>query len=171
MVTDVILYLFLIFFCWLLLSTVYARWEKEKKPKGNVQSGVCLWTGSGSNELYLTSGQFTSCIKTSELLIPEKEQTCIIVRILIVGGTHHYPKFNEIPLAIRGWMDWFKFIDNFGSGWRYGPIRKNTRYGAMKVPKTFAEEALAKFPDDVKPLSEEDWQLFKLIDKARRSKC
>ena len=83
------------------------------------------------------------------------------------SGGAKYPKFNN--LAVTGAVDWSKYIDLHGSGWLYdccghqeaetgSPVGQ--QWGMILVPKVFADEAIAAFPNEVTKLTETQCESF-----------
>lgn len=81
-----------------------------------------------------------------------------------------YPDFDAIPSDLRGGVSWTAFIDRYG-----GHMIDNCcdfhevddyngehgmKYTGFLVPPEFADAAVARFPDQVEILSEEEWEKF-----------
>jgi hypothetical protein len=85
-------------------------------------------------------------------------------------GYADYPNFNLISSATRQGMDWAKYIDAHGNGMHYDKTcghkedSAESPYGhqfcCLCVPKAFADEALALFPDKVRELTEVEFEDF-----------
>lgn len=94
-----------------------------------------------------------------------------LVPIRIVIGTRlagdgtmplSYPKFNQLPLALRGNMDWTYFIDRRGYGMHYSRDKsgdKKPNCCWTLVPKDFAIAAAKTFAE-VTIHSEKEWADF-----------
>jgi len=93
------------------------------------------------------------------------------------GMENDYPDFNQIPVHLRGEMDWCNYIDQFG-GWHYDKesgffavdpgdpsdphnnIDPNCQYGCMLVEQAFADAAITKFGDRVSKIDEASFERF-----------
>lgn len=92
-----------------------------------------------------------------------KDLVAIRVKIGLRGGRQaKYPNFNALGAVIQSGLDWSEYIDLHGSGWLYdccghhdheddSPVGQ--QWGMLLVPHDFAEQAAAKFPDDVTRLT------------------
>lgn len=104
-----------------------------------------------------------------------QELVPIKVRIgLDDSGKHRYPNFNNLPADIRHNMDWAYFIDKHGLSWHYNAVCGHADFeegddygcahgewaGCLCVPESFADAAVAAFPDDVKYITEAEFQDF-----------
>lgn len=87
-----------------------------------------------------------------------------------VSNEIQYPDFDSIPSDLRGGVTWCSFIDRFGSHLYdnccdfheaddYNPVH-GMRYSCFLVPASFADAAVARFPDRVEILSEEEFEHF-----------
>jgi hypothetical protein len=100
---------------------------------------------------------------------------CKILKVKIglkPGRGHLYPDFNSaVPLADRNGVDWTMFIDQFG-GWHYDQVAghadhdpsndspRGTWIGMFCVPPSFADAAVAAFPDQCSFLNETQAKAF-----------
>ncbi len=85
-------------------------------------------------------------------------------------GQHDYPDFNIMQCVKDSKMDWSVYIDRKGLSWHYdkccGHNVKTTesplgeQFGALIIPKEFADEAIATFPNEVTKLTELELEDF-----------
>ncbi len=78
-----------------------------------------------------------------------------------------YPDFNSIDSVIRKDMDWSYFVDANGIGLHYDKLdgfgegtNPQEQFCATCVPKNFADEAVALFPNDVEIITETAFEIF-----------
>lgn len=76
-----------------------------------------------------------------------------------------WPSFNDLPAEARDGMDWSAFIDSRGIGWFYDKVANigkgdDEECACTMVPRAFADAAVAKFPDQVAIISEDDFADF-----------
>lgn len=82
---------------------------------------------------------------------------------------HIYPDFNSMPAAVRGNLDWSRYLKVHG----VGPLSDKPSgigesdaenpdpeiwFNYALVPKDFADEAASMFPDDVEQLTEAEFE-------------
>jgi hypothetical protein len=88
-----------------------------------------------------------------------RELTPLKVKIgLKTNGHALYPSFNDLPVVQASGMDWALYIESDGAGWHYDRISGHKddtldspigqQWGMLLVPKDFADEAIAIFPDE-----------------------
>lgn len=85
------------------------------------------------------------------------------------NGHAEYPQFNLIPNEIRKHKDWSVYVDAHGAGWHYDKCcghdtdtpesPHGQQFGVLMVPKDFAEDAIARFPEVTK-LTEAETEAF-----------
>ncbi len=90
-------------------------------------------------------------------------------------GHAKYPDFNQVSAEIRKGMDWSKYLDRFGIGMQYDKtcghdeVNADSPFGqqccVIAVPASFADEALALFPDELTELTPAEFETF-YNDKA-----
>lgn len=100
----------------------------------------------------------------------------IKIKILRKGGNGadaghaQYPAFNSLQATVRNRMDWSLYVDLEGPGWHYDTCCGHDvdtaespfgqQWGALLVPKPFADAALVQFPGEVTKLSEAEFEDF-----------
>lgn len=99
-----------------------------------------------------------------------KDLVPIKVKITLnTAGAAKYPSFNALSAVQQSGMDWSKYIDTFGSGWLYdccghkeeeAGSPAGQQWGMILVPKVFADEAVAKFPNECSKLTEAEAEDF-----------
>lgn len=100
-----------------------------------------------------------------------RELVPIKVKILRKSGpngmTNDYPDFNSLAPAVRGGLDWSKFVDDAGGGWHYdktdgfgeGAV-PGEMFGCLLVPVAFADAVKAAFPALITELTEAEFADF-----------
>lgn len=86
------------------------------------------------------------------------------------NGQALYPTFNSLPSVQTSGMDWSKYIDVEGEGWIYDKKSghddddddspRGQQWAVLLIPKPFADEAVAAFPNDCKKVTEAQLQAF-----------
>lgn len=84
------------------------------------------------------------------------------------NGQAQYPDFNLLPSV--GGVDWSKYVDINGLGWHYDKTcghREDSvdspfgmQWGVLIVPREFANEAIARFPEEVTKFTELELEDF-----------
>jgi hypothetical protein len=86
------------------------------------------------------------------------------------NGHHKYPDFSELAIVKNTGMDWSRYVDVFGLGWHYdkkcghqeeevgSPL--GMQWGVLIVPKEFADQAVAMYPEMVTKLTETELETF-----------
>jgi hypothetical protein len=85
------------------------------------------------------------------------------------NGQARYPDFNSLASVQVSGLDWSRYIDINGSGWKYdkcghrdtapgSPVGQ--QWGLLLIPADFAAEAVAAFPAKVSILSEAEAASF-----------
>lgn len=80
------------------------------------------------------------------------------------NGHAKYPDFNQLDCVMDSELDWAFYINIQGMGWHYdkqcGHKEEDStspfgmQWGVLIIPKIFADEAIAMFPDVVTKLTE-----------------
>lgn len=86
------------------------------------------------------------------------------------NGHAKYPNFNILPCVMTAGRDWSQYVDTEGLGWHYDKTsghKEETpdspwgmQWGVLIVPEEFANEALARFPDECTVLTEAELEDF-----------
>ena len=81
-----------------------------------------------------------------------------------------YPNFNQLQSVINSGMDWSNYVDTYGEGWHYDKkcghkqedetSLKGMQWGMLIVPKEFADEAVATFPQVCSVVNEAELEDF-----------
>jgi hypothetical protein len=76
------------------------------------------------------------------------------------NGQAKYPDFNQLQEVIDSGMDWSIYVDKKGMGWKYDDTAGHAddtpdspygqQWGMLIVPKAFADQAVAAFPEVTK---------------------
>jgi len=74
------------------------------------------------------------------------------------AGQHLYPAFNSLAVIISSGMDWSRYVDVYGKGWKYDKTSGHKddsvgsplgqQWGLLLVPAAFADQAVAAFPSE-----------------------
>ena len=85
-------------------------------------------------------------------------------------GAAKYPEFNTLSAVKNAGMDWSKYIDTHGLSWHYDNTSghaettadspRGQQWGMLIIPKVFADEAIAAFPDECSKMTEAECQDF-----------
>ena len=100
-----------------------------------------------------------------------RELTTIKVKIgKKKNGHSKYPDFHLLQVVIDADMDWAKYVDVYGLGWKYdkkcghdevdAESLQGIWLGMLIVPEVFAIQAVAMFPDEVELLDNVDAESF-----------
>ncbi|UCG53546.1 MAG: hypothetical protein JSW58_08310 [Candidatus Latescibacterota bacterium] len=101
----------------------------------------------------------------------QRELVPILVKIgLTQTGRAEYPPFNQLPVVAASGLDWSRYVDIHGTGWKYDKTSGHQddtpgsplgmQWGALLVPEQFAIEAAQQFPTVVTILNENDYESF-----------
>lgn len=87
----------------------------------------------------------------------------------LTGGAL-YPNFNLVSPGLRKGMDWSKYIDVYGDGWKYDKCcghktetpesPRGEQWGVLLVPKDFAADILMRFPNECSKITEVELEDF-----------
>lgn len=99
--------------------------------------------------------------------MPKTNLIPIKVKLIMkaTGEGIDWPDLNQISEEIREGLAWSRYIDIRGIGWHYNKVSnlgKGGDYGeaATCVPETFANAAVALFPDKISILTELEFEDF-----------
>ena len=81
------------------------------------------------------------------------------------NGQAKYPDFNQLSIVSSSGVGWSHYIDTYGTGWIYNKVENlgtgaSEGQGLILIPKAFADEAVATFPDEVTKLTEAQAKTF-----------
>lgn len=85
-------------------------------------------------------------------------------------GQAKYPDFNSMKIVKDSGLDWSVYVDVMGLQWHYdkccghkeedGSSPHGMQWGMLIVPKEFADQAIATFPDEISKLTETELEDF-----------